>query len=96
VKEAEKSRESETRWQTITRHSLKKKWEHSADKESNNTHLKLRADGTASRRTILQCFDNPIAEETRLCTFFVNEKDDVNPPSAPLSIRNNIHVFNTT
>lgn len=42
------------------------------------------------------CLDNPISEEIRLCTLSVNGKDDLNPPSVPLSIGNNIHVSSTT
>lgn len=108
MNEAGKSRETVTRWQIITSCSLKKHGDHGPDKDSHNTLLKLRADGTVSKRTILHVliilkqkdyssyFDNPISEDTRLCTFSVNEKGDLNPPSVPLSIWNNIHVSNTT
>lgn len=108
MNEAGKSRETATRWQTITSCSLKKHGDHSPDKDSNNTLSKLRADGTVSKRTILHVsiilkqkdyssyVDNPIFEDTRLCTFSVNEKGDLNPPPVPLSIWNNIHVSNTT
>lgn len=100
--------QSATRWQTITSCSLKKHGDHGPDKDSNNTLSKLRVDGTVSKRTILHVsiilkqkdypsyFDKPISEDTRLCTFSVNEKGDLNPPSVPLSIWNNIHVSNTT
>lgn len=50
-KEAGESRKTETQQQTITSCSLKKDWKHGPDKDSNNTHLKLKSDGTVGKRT---------------------------------------------
>lgn len=53
INEEGKARETYSRRQTVTGCSLKKHWQHGSDKDSNNTHFKLRVDETVIKGAIL-------------------------------------------
>lgn len=65
--------------------SLEKHWNHGPIKDSSNTHSK-QSRWNCKQKDYMSGFPNPMSKETRLGTFSVNKRKDLNLLLVPLSV----------